>query len=55
MDEIVKPKRKSNFPFIRIDANLRAIVGDYESDTIQSCQLLKKMWDYVKANDLKVK
>jgi chromatin remodeling complex protein RSC6 len=43
---------KKNFlPFIKPDENLSKIIGN---ETIQTQDMLKKLWIYIKKNNLKI-
>ena len=47
--------KKDNLPTIKLDDNLRAIMGVPESHNyIRTADMIKGLWNYIKANDLKV-
>ena len=47
--------RKNNLPNIRIDALLSQLTGLKVGDEIPTSQVISLFWQYVKAQDLKVK
>jgi len=53
-ETVPKKKRKSNLPFIKIDKKLNAIIKT-DQKILQSPQLNKLFWKYIKENNLIVK
>lgn len=45
--------RKNMLPFIKVDDKLRAILKT-DKDMIETTEMIKGVWAYVKANNLKV-
>lgn len=39
-------------PFIKVDDKIRAVIGGSEQE-IAATEMIKRLWDYIKANNLK--
>lgn len=45
--------KKSNFPMVKLDDNLKKVLGDHEMLPSQHC--VKQLWAYIKSHNLIVK